>query len=1103
MGGIFDYPDGEEAYRRFKKQGVLTDPQIKEAMNNTNVFLEVEEYTSPIFNKEIKMPTLYPGKTKEEKDEILRVLIDELWEEEKKKIPIDRWEHTKCEIDKELQIIFDVDHSDYFLINYHLIAEAQKNGGKLTKSGRGSCVSFRINKTLGFTTVDRLFAPVKMYPERFISKTRILETGSLVDVDTNCANPEVFEATQKQLLGDDHAYPMIAYGTLRPKAAWKMYSRSQDVDFEISNKISGQIEKYEKALKYAESDEDKELISVYDYIDKEHIDEFKQSEKYLGVIDSVSVHPCASLVYSGSIRKEIGLIMMKAKQGKKEYLSSVIDGKWAETYKMLKNDLLKVSVVDLIYQVFERIGIEMMESTELITLCEDNQKVWDVYEKGFTLGINQVAQRSTSGRATKYKPKNISELTAFIAAIRPGFKSMYKTFESREPFTYGIKSVDDLIQTQQFPQSFILYQENQMAILNFSGIPMTECYEIIKNIAKKRVAKVLAYKQIFLDGFKNKMITLENLSEEQAESVSHDIWQIIEDSASYSFNACISKDTKIMRMSQKCARFHPTVEEMFFIMHDSTYAKETGHRSLHTKYKREGYGNALSMCDDGKVRKNKIKDIRQAGIRQTYKITTSTGANIICTDNHKFPTLGGKKRLDELKNGDILFVKGEYVVDHSNEKNRLTDGNFTDNFPQKGQCGFQKKPNGASALFQSKKKACEDNKERCEICGQEYDGSVRFELHHKNANRLENDHDNLAWLCMPCHLKEHYRKKGRTKVFEKGLPTFEDMIISIEPAGIEMTYDIEMEAPNHNFISESGLVTSNSHAYCVAIDSLYGAYLKSHYPLQFYEVYLQILEAKGDKNLMAEVKTEAEKAYGIFFPPMKFKQDNRTISLDAEKNQITNSLKSIKGFNKALADFLYSLKDLQFNSFIDFLIHIEENGTLSTKIGDLIKIQYFEEFGKNGKLLELYEEFKNGKNKYSKKHTKKTKAKRVEALYELEASIEDYDIGIKDQMDIERELLGYIQCTYPDVDKRNCFVLDVDTKYAPRLTLFSLGSGKTQSIKIQKAIFKHKPLVPGDIIFCEKFQHKKAVKKIDGEFVEQEEKQWWCSRYEKVNHLFL
>jgi len=797
-------------------------------MENTNVFLEVEEYDSPIFKKTIKMPTLYPELSQKERDTIFYGLINELWEQEKLRKEFDNIEFYESEIKKESDIVVETNHSDYFLLNYELIKRSVAKGGMISLTGRGSAVSFYINKLLGFTSVDRISAEVKMFPERFMSKTRILETQSLADIDFNCGNVDVFETTQKELVGDDHAYPMIADGTLKPKAAWKMYARSQKVDFEISNEISKQIDKYDRAIKYAESDEDREHISVYDYIDSKYVDEFKQSEKYLGVIDSVSPHPCAHLLYNGSIRKEIGLIMIKS--GKKEKLCCLMDGKWAEEYKFLKNDLLKVSVVELIYKVFNRIGLPPIESDELVKICDEKSNVWEVYEKGFTKGINQVEQSSTTGRACKYKPHNISELTAFIAAIRPGFKSMYKTFESREPFSYDIKSLDELIQTKQFKQSFILYQENQMAILNYAGIPLTECYEIIKNISKKRVAKVLKYKEEFIAGFKDKMIHNENLSEAEAILVADKVWQIIEDSALYSFNS--------------------------------------------------------------------------------------------------------------------------------------------------------------------------------------------------------------------------------------------------------------------------------SHSFCVANDSLYGAYLKHNYPLQFYEVFLKILETKGDKDRMAEVKNEAERGYKIYFPPMKFRQNNKDLSLDSENNQITNSLKSIKGFSKTLADFLYTMRDMEFSCFIDLLKYIEDNGTLSTKIGELIKIQYFSEFGGNGKLVELYEEFKNGKNKYSKKHKDATKEKRIAALREFEANLSDYDIGIKDQMDIERELLGYIQCTYPEMDKRNCYILGIDTKYAPRLQIYNLKTGKSQSFKMGNALYKHKKLEDGDIICVDRFKEKPALKKIDGKFVEQDETQWWIESCNKINHLF-
>ena len=141
------------------------------------------------------------------------------------------------------------------------------------------------------------------------------------------------------------------------------------------------------------------------------------------------------------------------------------------------------------------------------------------------------------GRVAKYAPKNISELSAFIAAIRPGFKSYYSRFESREPFEYGIKTLDELIQTEQFPYSYMLYQENAMQVLAYSGIRISETYEIIKNIAKKRAEKVYKYKDRFIDGMKNRLMKKESLDEIASAKVAQNTWQVIEDSAHYSFNS--------------------------------------------------------------------------------------------------------------------------------------------------------------------------------------------------------------------------------------------------------------------------------------------------------------------------------------------------------------------------------------------------------------------------------------------------------------------------------------------------------------------------------------------------------------------------------------
>lgn len=539
-GWYMDYPDGDVAYIRFAKQGVLTDSEIKLAMDTTNTFLQVEEYDDYIFNSEIKMPSLYPDWTQEERDSEYKRLVWQGWDEYKDKVPLERHEEYQEEIQKEIDVVIETKMADYFIDNYHIIRKGRENGGWLTLTGRGSAVSFITNKLLGFTEVDRIEAPVKMYPERFMSTARILQSGSLPDIDFNVAPVEPFALAQQQILGEDHAIPMLSYGTMQVSAAWKLYAKSQGVPYETANTVSNQIKKYENALKHAD-EEDKEDIDINDYIGREYRSIFAKSADYQGIISSWSIAPCSYLLYQGSIRKEIGLVRIK------DHLCCLMDGKWAEACHFLKNDLLKVAVVELIYRAYERIGMTPPPERELRAMCPPDDPCWKLYATGCTVGLNQVEKAGTSARAGAYKPVNISELSAFVAAIRPGFKSMYKIFESRDPFEYGVSAFDQILQTPEMPNSFCLYQEQEMLALNYAGIPMSECYTAIKNIAKKRVEKVLAYKEQFIEGFSQSIIKDDGKSAEEADALAHNLWQIIEDSSRYSFNAshsyCVSCDS--------------------------------------------------------------------------------------------------------------------------------------------------------------------------------------------------------------------------------------------------------------------------------------------------------------------------------------------------------------------------------------------------------------------------------------------------------------------------------------------------------------------------------------------------------------------------------
>lgn len=875
---FMDYPDGDTAVQRFRDQGVLNEAEIESAINQTNCFLEVEEYECDIFDDSLKLFSLYPDWTQEQKDAEYLRLVDEGWQNYKAEVAPDRLSEYENQIKSETDTVVECHMADYFIDNYHVIRRGKELGGHLTNTGRGSAVSFFTNKLLGFTEVDRIAAKVKMYPERFMTATRILETHSLPDIDFNVAEQDIFAEGQAQVCGRDHAVQMLAYGTQKASAAWKMFAKSQDIDFATANEVSAQIKRYENKLRTVD-EEEKDSVDIMDFIDKKFHEIYIRSTEYQGIITSWSPAPCAFLLYQGSIRRKIGLVKIKDK------MCCAMDGHWAEKNHFLKNDLLRVAVVDLINKGYTRAGLKVPTVNELLAMCPPEDDVWNIYRKGCTLGINQVEQPGTASRVGVYAPTNISELCAFIAAIRPGFKSMYKIFESRQDFSYDVKPFDDLLRTEELPQSFCLYQEQQMATLNYAGFPMSECYAAIKNIAKKRKEKVLAYHERFIAAFSKRLVEQENINKTDADLKAKNVWKIIEDAAGYAFNS--------------------------------------------------------------------------------------------------------------------------------------------------------------------------------------------------------------------------------------------------------------------------------SHSYSVSLDSLYGAWLKQHHPLAFYETFMRIMDEKGDKDKLSAARDEAESYYNIQFPPFRFGQDNRKVTADEENNAINNALTSIKGFNKAAAVRLYEIGVDRPKYLTDVLLALRPNGIKAATTEPLAKISYFQPYGNdrevlniislceeldyggraslprervdNSFLAEIVPKYADGSKKDgspASKYTftslqlsalrdekkrlraviKKTDSKEAaEQLAMIDEQIEEelklvitqvlheceervlsagiQDLPFKTKIANQRDVLGYVDIqTGREEDRRRVLVTD----FRPLLDkekgkpwgyacfAQSLGSGKRVRMTLRSRQYNQKPIAEGDIIYVSKCTKNKS-----------------------------
>ena len=360
----------------------------------------------------------------------------------------------------------------------------------------------------------------------------------------------------------------------------------------------------------------------------------------------------------------------------------------------------------------------------------------------------------------------------------------------------------------------------------------------------------------------------------------------------------------------------------------------------------------------------------------------------------------------------------------------------------------------------------------------------------------------------------------------KDLLVKKDKIISIKFLRNDDVYDIEMASPAHNFISITGLITSNSHSLSYAYDSLYGAYLKSHYPLEYYTVALNYYQNDIDRTMKL---TKELSYFGITLNNARFRYSKDDYFMDKKSKKIYKGTSSIKFLNKDCSNYLYTLKDKHYNNFIDLLIEIEnakdEEGKSyinSKQMSILIQLQYFEEFGKNKKLLEIYKYFKDiyGRKMLAKskladmgikesditecyeKETEKQyiNIKPYKILLNIMERIPNENIPIKEQISFEEEIIGYIGTTY-DVDKKYCYILDVDTKYSPKVTLYSLGTGKEVVCKINKFIYKDQPIKKGQIIQCGRFFQKERQIKTEKGWEKTNVMDWWLSSYNIVEKL--
>lgn len=138
-GWYMDYPDYDTMFQRFMDQGIWTEQEVFDLIERTNM---VDDWDDIVICKDLRVPTLYPELTPEERKKKFAHLIDKKWDEYKEKnVPLERRDEYIREIITEMKEWFNCDMEDYALTVYEILVGGVERGGVITTTGRGCFVA--------------------------------------------------------------------------------------------------------------------------------------------------------------------------------------------------------------------------------------------------------------------------------------------------------------------------------------------------------------------------------------------------------------------------------------------------------------------------------------------------------------------------------------------------------------------------------------------------------------------------------------------------------------------------------------------------------------------------------------------------------------------------------------------------------------------------------------------------------------------------------------------------------------------------------------------------------------------------------------------------
>lgn len=515
---------------------------------------QFQKYSIPLLTDGVKLPKFELSENDRQRFknpicyksdyDFLRALCLEGFAKKIGKNPRHKEYHERME--KELALFKELEFCGYALITWDIINFCRQNNiatGYARGSAAGSLVLYLIDVV---SHVD----PVKnnLYFERFLSKTRAkfkeikgtkyYDGSLLLDVDLDISfrqRNQVIEYLDNKYKGQTSK--LLTVSTLTSKILIKEVIKvylglNEDDANEISNtipKIFGTVYNIDQSIK--ESKEFAEFANQYP-------EAINIAKKLHGLYLHYGVHPSAVVISADKINDIIPLQCTKDKE--------LVTGYSMEDTLNLacKVDILGLRSATLVQDVCKMIGIKPSDIN-----VEDEIIYENLRNLQCPHGLFQIEAETNYHVLQKIKPRNLKDLSAIVAIARPGalqFTDAYAKYVETGEYQSVHPFFDDVFKDTG---GLCIYQESLMRAANKVGFTLDESEILRRIVGKKKIEEVKEWKLKIENKIKENKLPPE---------ISEILWKILEDSASYSFNAAHATSYATMCAATAYLKFkHP------------------------------------------------------------------------------------------------------------------------------------------------------------------------------------------------------------------------------------------------------------------------------------------------------------------------------------------------------------------------------------------------------------------------------------------------------------------------------------------------------------------------------------------------------------------